>query len=138
MMHRRLLIAAFLVGLGTLAGCSRGSRPLGRVTGIVTFAGKPVTNGTVVFMPAESGPPATGDLGPDGRYTLKTLAPDDGAVVGKHLVMITAFEKLTPEEANNIKRMPKMLVPTKYSDAKTSKLTADVAPGDNEINFPLK
>jgi len=137
MMHRRLLIAAFLVGLGTFAGCSRGGRPLGRVSGFVTYEGNAVPNGTIVFMPVESGPPAYGNLGPDGHYTLSTFSSEDGAVVGKHLVMITAFEKLTPEEANNIKRMPKMLIPAKYNDAKKSKLTAEVSAGDNEISFPL-
>jgi hypothetical protein len=59
-------------------------------------------------------------------------------VLGEHAVMITALEQLTPEEAADASRMPKMIIPTKYNDTKTSGLTAKVAAGDNEINFPLK
>jgi hypothetical protein len=131
-----LLVSALL--LGTFAGCSRSGRQIGYVSGCVTYAGKPVPTGTVVFMPAESGPPAYGEIGADGCYILSTFSANDGAVVGKHAVMITALEKLTPQEAASITRLPKMLIPAKYNDTKKSNLTADVSPGNNEINFHLK
>jgi hypothetical protein len=137
-MKRAYLLAPFLiVSLGVLAGCSHG-RPVAPVSGIVTYGGKPVPRGTVVFMPVESGPPAYGNIKSDGHYTLKTYSPGDGAVLGKHAVMITALEQLTPEEAADASRMPKMLIPAKYNDTKTSGLTAEVGPGNNEVNFPLK
>jgi hypothetical protein len=138
MRRARRIVPALIVGLWALAGCSRGGRPVARVSGVITYAGKPVPNGTVVFMPVESGPPAYGNIGPDGRYTLSTYSPGDGAAVGRHAVMITALEQLTPAEANNPNRMPKPLIPRKFTDIKTSGLTADVADCDNLIDFQLK
>jgi len=138
-MKRRYLAAAALVlALGALAGCSRGGRSVGHVSGVVTYAGKPVPTGTVMFVPVESGPPSYGNIGPDGHYELSTYCPGDGATIGKHKVMITALEQLPPELANNPNRMPKPLVPNKYIDTKTSGLTAEVNPGDNQIDFDLK
>jgi hypothetical protein len=129
-----LLAASFWV----LAGCSRGDRPVARVSGVVTYNGKPLTTGTVMFVPIESGPPAYGKIEPDGRYKLSTYSSGDGAVIGKHAVMITALEQLTPEEAANPLRSPKLLIPMKYNDTKTSGLTAEVTSDDNMIDFPLK
>jgi len=137
MTRRSLTVSILIAGLCTAAGCSGGGRPVGRVSGIVTYGGKPVPTGTVVFMPTESGPPAYGNIDPDGRYTLSTYSPGDGAVLGKHAVMITALEQLTPAEAANPNRMPKMLIPAKYNDTKTSGLTADVRAGENTIEFDL-
>ena len=135
---RSFVVPVLVVVLGAVAGCARGGRPVGRVSGVVTYGGKPVPTGTVVFMPVESGPPAYGNIGPDGHYELSTFCPGDGAVVGTHKVMITALEQLPPELANNPNRLPKMLVPLKYGDTKTAGLTFEVTAGDNTIDLPLK
>jgi hypothetical protein len=138
MTRKFFVVSVLVVALGAVAGCSHGGRAVAPVSGVVTYAGKPVPTGTVVFMPLESGPPAYGNIGPDGHFTLSTYSPGDGAVVGKHAVMITALEQLPPELANNPNRLPKMLIPLKYNDTRTSTLTAEVASGDNTIDFPLK
>jgi len=71
------------------AGCSGG---LAKVTGKVTYNGKPVTGGTLNFNPmasdkdANPGKGASGPVQQDGTYTLGTNSPGDGAVVGKHKV----------------------------------------------------
>src|SRR5205823_12586516 len=52
-----------------LAGCGGGGPKTALVRGTVTYKGKPVPNGTVTFIPA-SGHHATGDIRPDGSYTL--------------------------------------------------------------------
>src|SRR5262245_15890701 len=135
---RSFVAPALVVALGALAGCSRGGRPVGHVSGVVTYAGKPVPTGTVMFVPVESGPPAYGDIGPDGRYELSTYCPGDGAVVGAHKVMITALEQLPPALANNQNRLPQMLVPPKYGDTKTSGLSFEVKAGDNTLDILLK
>src|SRR5262249_28384104 len=75
---------AFLLG----SGCG-GDPPVGRVTGKVTYAGKVVTQGKMVFYP-EAGRAAIGEIATDGTYTLTTFRPDDGALVGKHRVSIQA------------------------------------------------
>jgi hypothetical protein len=136
-MPRNVLLVPLLFGFGALAGCSNG-RPVARVSGVVTYGGKPVPHGTVLFMPADSGPPAYGNLDADGHYTLSTYSHGDGAVLGKHSVRITAREPLTPEMLNNAAITPKQLVPSKYGDPRTSNLTAEVEKRDNQIDFTLK
>src|SRR5689334_6539588 len=51
--------------------------------------GKPLSSGRVVFVAQEApAVSATGELGPDGSFTLTSLRPDDGAVPGKYKVRI--------------------------------------------------
>jgi hypothetical protein len=71
------------------AGCS-GERPMGRVSGIVTHRGKPVTSGIVQFR-SEYGPIAAGGLDADGHFSLTTKTPNDGAWAGPHRVTVIPF-----------------------------------------------
>ena len=81
--------------------------------------------------------PASGAIGPDGTYTLQTDDVGEGAVPGKHAVMITALrvgEARGPEEKDPL---PPPIIPNKYGNTSTSGLTAEVKEGDNVINFEL-
>ena len=151
---RCLLLVGSLLGM-LLIGCSGGLR-LGKVSGRVTFKGKPVPTGTIMFHPDE-GPTAVGAIGPDGTYTLTTVKPGDGAIVGSHRVTIQATTvgpgsladpKSFEEEMELAQRRdPKAkvlvpgkvnwLVPEKYSRPDTTDLTAQVQSGTNTIDFPL-
>src|SRR5262245_61633132 len=77
-------------------GCSGGSQGLAVVKGKITYKGKPVPNGTVNFLPDDGNKPsASGEIQPDGSYSLKTIMgtrPSDGAVLGKHKVMVVAMQ----------------------------------------------
>jgi hypothetical protein len=126
------------------------------VSGRVTYDGKSVSQGRIMFYPA-SGRMAVGQLGPDGRYTLTTLKPGDGALLGSHRVAIEATrvgpgtyqapKSLEEELEWSRKGAPggkilvagkvEWLVPQKYSRAETSGLTTTVGSGPNEINFDL-
>ena len=73
-----------------LAGCGRNDGLItAPVMGKVTYRGKPLPNGTVMFVPGE-GPAATGEISRDGSYRLSTGSLD-GAVLGNHKVSITAL-----------------------------------------------
>jgi hypothetical protein len=125
-------LAAALV----LSGCGGGQPKTAVVRGTVTYKGKPVPNGTVSFIPA-SGPAATGEIGPDGSYTLTTFRKGDGAVLGMHKVVIAAMQDMTgrlPEDRNPL---PPSIVPDKYTSIGTTDLTAEVKDGENTINFTL-
>jgi hypothetical protein len=144
-----------LVLATVLTGCSGGLR-LGKVTGKVTFKGKPVPTGTIMFHP-DAGPAAVGAIGPDGTYTLTTIKPGDGAVVGSHRVTIQATtvgpgslaEPSSFEEEMQLaqRKDPKAkvlvpgkvtwIVPEKYSRPDTTDLTITVQPGRNTIDFLL-
>ena len=91
--------AGFALGLlaAMLAGCgSRSGLDLGRVSGKVTYQGRPVRNGTVVFVPDESkgtaGPTGMGIIDGDGEFVLTTSDSGDGTIVGFHNVGITGLE----------------------------------------------
>jgi hypothetical protein len=59
------------------------------VSGSVRYQGKPLPGGTVVLHPEAGtpGPQATGTVGADGRFRIKTLGVF-GAAVGEHRVTV--------------------------------------------------
>ena len=70
-------------------GCGPSGEPTYPVTGKVLLAdGQPVQFGTIEFNPVSGGPVATGAIAKDGSYRLTTSTPNDGAVAGKHQVII--------------------------------------------------
>jgi hypothetical protein len=118
-------------------GCADDRPRTAPVEGVVTYLGKPVPNGTVVFVP-ESGPSATGEIGPDGRYQLTTFTKGDGAVPGPHRVMIAALDDMKDRLPEDRSPLPPPIIPTRYSDYRASGLTADVQTTRNSINFALE
>ena len=141
-----LLPAAALLLLSL--GCNSNA-DIGSVTGVVTFNGKAVPEGTITFYPDAGGRPATGKLQPDGSYELSTASPGDGALIGEYKVAIEAKQvtggapvhsSLQEEIANPGGGGPSKvtwLVPEKYASAANSDLTATVTGGDNNIDFKL-
>jgi hypothetical protein len=120
-----------------LAGCGSDQLKTAVVRGTVTYNGKAVPNGTISFIPA-SGPNATGEIQPDGSYTLTTYRQGDGAVLGKHTVVIVAMEDMSnrlPEQRNPL---PPSIIPDKYTSQATSDLRAEVKDQVNTIDFALK
>ncbi len=124
---RRVLSVTAMAGLLLLGGCGD-SRSLAPVTGRVLYNGKPLTSGTVFFQP-EAGQPATGEIQPDGAFTLRTRGEGDGAVVGRNKVRVTCYE--TPaggaaEQGEAV--LGRLLIPKRYTDYETSGLVVEVPP----------
>jgi hypothetical protein len=133
-------------------GCKSGPK-LAPVSGTVTYNGKPVVKATIVFYPEQDGARgAMGETDDQGRYTLWTYAPGDGALVGKHLVSITLrgpAEKATIHPSlkgeglgeayyDQVSGTGKPLIPEKYFTPQTSGLTAVVVAGrHNTFDFPV-
>src|SRR5262249_35449247 len=83
-----LALSAAAVALTPLA-CGRSGPEMARVTGTVTYQGKPVTKGTVSFVATDPGRRnATGQLDAQGYYRLQTEEPGDGAEVGDYDVAL--------------------------------------------------
>lgn len=120
-----------------LLGCNSDRLPTAPVRGKVTYQGKELTHGTVMFVP-EKGPAATGEIQRDGTYVLKTYRDGDGAVLGRHTVAITVLEDTSGRLPEERTPLPKMLLPPKYSNNKQSGVTANVEDKDNVIDLPLK
>jgi hypothetical protein len=140
------LSAAILVLLA--AGCGGPSRPeTVALSGRVTYQGKPVTCGEIMFYP-EQGRPAAGAIGPDGSYRLTTFVSGDGATPGRYRVTILAVRvtggapaKSFEDEARGGGGAPRnvteWLVPEKYSRLETTPLKAEVTRDSKTIDFNL-
>jgi len=129
-------VAALLVLV--LAGCQPKGHGTAIVRGKITYKGKPVPNGTINFIPANSGPSAMGNIQPDGSYTLTTYKSGDGAVIGEHKVFIVAMEDLGNRLPEQRTPLPPPIVPVKYTSLATSDLKATVENKENTIDFDLQ
>lgn len=90
--NRNLLI---LLGMILLcAGCRHdaGLEGLVPVEGIVTLNDEPVENAFLLFRPIGQGQAASATTNTDGRFSLMTFQPGDGARSGEYLVTVTKKE----------------------------------------------
>jgi hypothetical protein len=94
--------------------------------GTVTYQGKPVPKGTILFQPVdENGRPASGTI-EDGKFTLSTYSEGDGAVPGKHMVAVVATEEVKTRDGDT---SVKYLIPEQYASAETSGVEVEVPSG---------
>jgi hypothetical protein len=121
-----------------LAGCGSSQLETAPVRGTITIDGKPLETGKVRFVP-ERGRGATGDIQPDGTYTLTTYSAGDGATVGKHRVSIVARAAGQKRAVESEEPLPPSLIPEHYADESKSGLDFEVRAGqDNQADFDLK
>lgn len=133
-MHLRNLIAVFGLAVCFFAGCTQGParepNPRYVVTGTVTLAGEPITEGEIIFQSAEDAtagiPPAIGKI-ENGNYEVK-------AAPGTKKVSISVKVPDGPADVTGL-QPTKETIPAKYN-AKTT-LTADVTEGENKADFAL-
>jgi hypothetical protein len=137
-------LTALVVSL-LLAGCGDSGPEMAPVSGIVTVDGQPVANAAVMFVPEAGGRPATGLTDAEGKFSLETLKPGDGALVGKHKVTVTGV-KTTGVQATEDglsgsvdpgQVREEWFVPQKYSKPDTSGLTQEVTQGMPPVELKL-
>lgn len=130
----------FLAGSLLPAGCGGLDYELAPVSGRITLHGKPLADVLVNFQPNQEGNPEPGPgsfarTDADGCYSLKTIAepPTEGAVVGPHVVTLTAYDakSLETDEAT----APAVMLPVQAVDGS---LSFEVpAEGTDQANFDL-
>lgn len=116
---------------GLIAGCGPAApvRKLADVSGKVSYQGKPLTMGSVLFQP-KSGPLAEGLIQSDGTYKLK-------GEIGPNTVTIVSRDPEAPG-ADPGKRTPtKSHIPEVYASPQGG-LNFDVKAGSNTADFDLK
>jgi hypothetical protein len=111
---------------------------MARVTGKVTYQGRPVMKGTVTFVSiSPNGRNATGLLDPNGNYKLQTETAGDGAELGDYQVTIYAHDEEVLQYKPKVPVKVERRVPEKYENPKTSGLNRTVKSGSNEFNIEL-
>src|SRR5947209_5598292 len=115
--------------------------------GVVRFNGKPLDGARVTFAHVTAGVSAYAVTDAEGKFTLTTFQPGDGAAPGKYQVAVI---KAQEPERHGAKDAPpifrsggaphaRALIPQKYGNLTTSGLTAEVAENrDNDIVLELK
>ena len=87
-----MVMSLLVVGCDGSSSLDAGRVPTVPAKGqVLRSDGKPVTSGTITFMPTLDGGSknqAAGAIQPDGRFVLGSVAPEDGAVPGKYLVSV--------------------------------------------------
>jgi hypothetical protein len=134
-MTRRTLLAAALCCLAAM-GCRPAVEQLAPVNGKISYRGRPLQGGTVVFIPdaarGTNGNLAVADIQLDGTFVLKTNDAF-GAVPGHHRITISWSQPTAPGVA------PQSYLPLKYRDPQQSGLTCEVlANKTNAIELQLQ
>jgi hypothetical protein len=120
---------------------------LGKVQGKVTYQGKPLDGGRVLFTPVagkggESGQSASGEIDSNGTYEMTTFNTGDGAILGQHIVTVVSSKKgemPQPDKYSQIKYVvPKNVTPPKYATADKSPLRCTVVEGKMTFDIELK
>ncbi len=135
-MNKKVLVYCLLL---TIVGCSNASSnaPDRRIVeGSVSYAGNPLADGMIRFVPVTGGPVATAIIS-DGKYKVDNKG---GVPVGKVRVEITA----TSDEATLNQGLPDatpakqvIIIPKKYNTESTLEETIADEPGQQVLDFTL-
>jgi len=134
-----------LLALLASAGCGSSGPEMVPVGGTVKFSDGTVPQGEVAvvrFEPVQPGDAGAGgseaeilkgassDIGPDGSFTLTTVAPGDGVIPGRYKVCFTVLKTYVGEEP---------LVPAQYRNAQSTPFEVTVGPeGASQTEFVLE
>ncbi len=120
-----------------LSGCSD-EIPRAVVRGIVSYRGEPIQDGVIMFIPDNAAPVALKIS--EGHYDTETDANDKrGAVIGHCTVRIygdkPSGKKVKDPMSGVVMEENIQFIPSQFNE--NTELTADVKPGEQEINFDL-
>lgn len=126
-----LTLVATLIQMVGCGGPAAPKREYADVVGTVTYEGKPLSKGSVMFQP-DSGALVTGNIQADGKYSLK-------GVIGPNTVMIVSSDEAAPMSADKPETRvpPKSNIPERYGTP-GSDLKFEVKAGQNKADFELK
>jgi len=135
-------LPSLLLLLLAAGGCGGEEFPLARVSGTVTLDGAPVADAFIGFEPQrqgdslEAGPGSYGKTDQQGRFRLKSLHGDDGAVIGPHVVRISTLDVAPPGLEGDLEIVAEERIPARYVDGSTLRFTVP-ADGTDQANFEL-
>jgi len=110
--------------------------PTFTASGVVDLNGTPVADAVVAFDSQEHNLTAVGRTNREGRFSLKTYNPGDGAAAGEHRVQIIKLE-VTGYDSSGLPLGEVNRLPARYADG-SGGLRATVEPkGKNFFRFEL-
>jgi hypothetical protein len=130
------VVVILLVGL---TGCGRSN--IVKVTGTLTYKGKPVPNALLTFEPAH-GRQSWAETDEQGRFKIHYDPQQDGAVVGKHKLFIELKPTTDAQREAAMQGKPPPLPPEmkaffhKYSPL-NSKHTVEITSSTKELKLDL-
>ncbi len=128
---RRSFVTSWCIALLLVMGCDQGPQRV-PVAGKVLIDGKPLTVGTIRFVP-ESGRPVSANLAEDGSFRVTTKVPTghgdeiEGLYPGKYKLAVFASENVSSAENAEVR----WFAPPRYADFRTADLEASIQ-GPNE------
>jgi hypothetical protein len=156
----RPVVCFLCIVSGVFAGCGGGGEePAGRlpvfpVSGTVTYKGRAVGGADVTFVCSEKDKSAFGRTDEQGKFRLTTYSANDGAVEGKHVVVVSkivppaqttpSYEPEDPRydpvavERAAVRVPIKNDLPAKYADVKKSDLIVVVNADGNSDDLKLE
>ncbi len=130
-----------------IAGCSGGNaESLYKVSGTVTYNGKPVPNVSVIFNPegdAGSGRSGTAITDENGAFSsVTTHNPGDGVIPGKQTVTLATIAKEGDsgdlgEDAYGTGDASELPFPTKYLNSTESDIHLDITSSGQTVEIKL-
>ncbi len=134
-MQRNYQIIVTILACICFVGCDKPPQRV-PVSGTVLIDGKPLTVGSIRFLP-EDGRPVTSEIMSDGSYDLSessiaTPSRDSGVLPGRYRVAVSALEVLS-EEAGKVR----WHAPSKYADFLTSGIVVEIDGPQNELLIEL-
>ena len=128
--------SVLMISAIALSGC-KPSEKLGRIGGKVTFQGKPVSEGIVLFSCIDKGVNMTAALAKDGSYEI-IMAKGAGLPLGAYRVCVTPPPEFYPiGQPAPPKPKPYPNIPAKYRNYQTSGLTVTVEDGENPFDIDM-
>ncbi len=127
--------------LPTLAGCDSGQLPTYPVEGTIRFKdGSFPKFGDIEFYNDAQQINARGKINRDGSFTVGTYEQGDGAVQGKHKIIVLQISgtHLTAKYSDDIKHDHGALVNKAYFDYRTSDLEWDIQPETNQVELVVR
>jgi len=129
--------------LASVWGCGTTGLPNSvPVKGTITLDGKPLENGTVMFVPAGQGQEdvAIGVI-KDGHFAMATSVSSPGVIMGKYKIQVEAYGQIAAGAAPGSSGMPPVppsIIPAKYRSSKTSGFEVEVTKNLSPVVLELK
>ena len=130
--------ALALLALGAFSGCGGKGPPTGTVQGTVTYQGKAVGEGFVVFENQAKGWTRAAKLNPDGSYEHREVP------VAEYVVHVVPPQPELPNETTGFRGGGAAApvpdpenIPKKFRTSQSTPLRANVAEGHNRYDFEL-